>query len=134
MTLKKERANAMSLQNYLTNYFVPNPTFLPMMLNQKYPHRLFQNAYYTEDVRKNMVNDDTRWLVEHIFFLKDNDENLKNVAVQYWDLKNLDDGSIIFSCRDGKGREHYFEHGHTDKAKFKNISFVLYRNILHVRK
>ena len=81
-----------------------------------------------------MANDDSRWLVEHIFWLKDNDENLKKLAVQYWDLKNLDDGSIIFSCRDQKGREQYFEQGHTDMAKFKDTSFVLYRNILHVRK
>ena len=119
----------MNIQNYITN-----PSFLPIMLKQNYPHRLYQNSFYTEDVRKNMADGDTRWLVEHIFYLKDHDENLKNVAVQYWDLKNLDDGSIIFSCRDAKGREHYFEHGHTDMAKFKDISFVLYRNILHLRK
>jgi hypothetical protein len=119
----------MNLQTY-----IPNPAFIPMMLNQKYQHRLYQNSFYTEGVRKKMANDGTRWLVDHIFCLQDHDDDLKKVAVQYWDLKNLDDGSIIFSCRDGKGRELYFEHGHTDMAKFKDISFVLYRNILHVRK
>ena len=123
----------MNLQNNLRNN-IPNPAFIPMMLNKKYPHRLYQNAFYTEEVRKNMIVDDTRWLVEHIFFLKDSDEDLKNVAVQYWDLKNLEDGSLIFSCRDQKGRELYFEHFNTDMAKFKDISFVLYRNILHLRK
>ena len=106
----------------------------PILLHTKYPHRLYRDYSYTDDVREEMLNEGTRWMVEHIFALQEQNALLKSASLQYWDFKTLDDGSLLISCRDGKGRELYFEQGHSDRAMCENTSFMLNRTILDIRK
>lgn len=124
INFKRKKDNPMNLQKLHSQ-----PRFYPFKTKPLYRHRLYNQYFYTDEVREMMFGDETRNLVEHIFELQE-EGAFKQEGLQYWDFKNLKNGYVILMCRNHQGRELYFKHVHAPNAKIQNISFILRKNIL----
>lgn len=119
----------MNLQRHL-----PDISFLPVMIAKQYSHRLFRDFKYTDAVRKIMLERGLSCTVEYIFTLQQSEKELLNARVQYWNLKNMPDGSIFLCCVDEFGSIIHYEQGYSDVVSIGDVSFTLSRNVLRLRK
>ncbi len=118
----------MNLQKHISEI-----AFLPVFSRANYPHRLYKNYHYTDQLRENMVFTRSSWVVERIFALQLAERALQNAKIQHWDLKIMPDRSILLVCAGDQGRVIYFEHRDPVEYPKEDLSFTLRRNILDIR-
>jgi len=107
--------------------------YLPLIFSQNYAHRLYKGYQYTDDMRETVHETGCAWVIDRIFAVQTEDSRDFEHKIQHWDIKTMFDGSVMLSCSNEKGKVVYYEHGFMDQTPDQDLSFVLFRNILHVK-
>lgn len=118
----------LNLQKHLTPI-----RYLPVILGRQYAHRIHKHYHYSDEVRKTLVEKHCSWVVERIFTLQQNEREAFKKGIQNWEVKIMGDRSVMLCCYNGEGRVVYFEHGFFDEVPACDLSFVLYKNVLHTK-
>jgi len=72
------------------------------------------------------------WVIDRIFAVQPDNSRDFDRKIQHWELKTMPDGSVMLSCYEQTGKIVYYELGFMDQMPNQDLSFVLFRNILHV--
>lgn len=118
----------MNLQSY-----IPEFPFLPAIFTPRYTHRLYKNYEYTDQVRQNMLEKSSSWVVDRIFALQLDEKGRFNGGIQHWSLKKSPDGTVLLMCADEQGQILYFEQGFSFDFPSGDLSFVLKDRVLNVK-